>query len=388
MSDRIIYLDYNATTPVDPAVLEAMLPWFSDTFANAASSHALGRQASFAVDVARAQFAALIGCAPAELVFTSGATEANNTALKGVVEAADPGRSRVLVGVTEHKAVLDTAEWLSESGTKVELIPCRRDGVIDLDALDEQLGDDVALVSVMLANNETGVIGPVREAAELAHARGALFHSDATQAAGRLDIDVDSLNLDLASFSGHKMYGPKGVGALYIRRKTPVAALIHGGGHESGLRSGTTNVPGVVGIGAAANIAMDRIDSDARTATELTEILERELVAGFPGAELVAQNPATGERGRRLPNTLTVRFPGVDGDALMTNAPGVAVSSGSACTARVPSPSHVLTAMFGDVDMAAECIRISVGRPTARDDAIAAAKELTAAARRVHELMS
>lgn len=382
MSEEAIYLDFNATTPVDEAVLQAMLPWLGKSFGNPASQHVRGAAAARAVETARGHLATLIGCASNEVVFTSGATEANNLALKGVVACAEAGRNRVVVAETEHKSVLDTADWLGHEGVAVDLVPVGRDGAVDPADVARLMGPDVVLVSVMLANNETGVVSDVEEIAAIARDVGAIVHTDATQALGKIAVDVRSLGVDLASFSAHKVYGPQGVGALYVRRRTALAPLFHGGGHERGIRSGTLNVPGIVGFGAAAVAAAERGTMDAARSRELVDLLRSRLTAAFPSLQAVVRTHA--ENGpATLPNTFTARFPGADAEAIMTNAPYVAVSTGSACTSLVPSPSHVLTAILGDADAAAECIRFSVGRPTTEDDVIRAAAEIARSALRV-----
>lgn len=378
----MIYLDYNATTPIDERVLASMMPSMTDQFWNAASSHAGGRAASDAVERAREQVAALIGARRSEITWTSGATEANNLGLKG---AMDPGtrtrRSRLLTVATEHRAVLDVAEWLQECGTDVTLLPVRGDGSISLEQLAEELGHgDVALVSVMAANNETGVLADLQAVSELVHEHGALLHSDATQMIGKLPFDVTDMGVDLASLSGHKIYGPKGVGALYVARRVRLTPLLHGGGHERGLRSGTTNVAGVVGLGTAAEIALESLHDEARRQRSLVQHLETELLRHIDDVAVVAS-----ELGR-LPNTTMVRFHGADSEAVMANAPSVLVSSGSACTALTPAPSHVLLAMGLDSAAASQCLRFSVGRPTSIDEIDRAVRDLDEAVRRVRKL--
>lgn len=385
MSDAI-YLDYNASTPIDGDVLEAMRPWLTEAFANPASHHLPGRMAQAAVDGAREQLAELIAARPVEVVFTSGATEANNLALLGAIAALPDGRRRVLAPVTEHKAVLEPLNWAQDNSYKIDFLPVAANGLLDLDHLASSLGTDVGLVTVMLANNETGVIQPLARINELAHEVGAVTHTDATQAAGRLAIDVDELGVDMASLSGHKMYGPKGAGALYVRRGTPVEPLMHGGGHERGLRPGTLNVPGIVGIGAAAAIAGTRLAADEQHFAQLIEDLHIELVrASCAPIDFVSQSSGAAEP-PRLANTRNWRFVGADADAVMANAPTLALSSGSACTSSVPGPSHVLRAMLADDEAASECLRISVGRSTTRSEVVEAAKLLAAAVNRVRDL--
>lgn len=381
-----IYLDYNASTPVDGAVLDAMRPWLTDAFANSASHHVPGQMAHAAVDDARAQLAGLIGARPAEIVFTSGATEANNLGLLGALSALPDDRHRVLVPVTEHKAVLEPLAWAQDHGYKIDFLAITPNGLIDLDHLAANLGTDVGLVTVMLANNETGVVQPVGEINKLAHRVGAITHSDVTQAVGRLAIDVDELSVDMASISGHKMYAPKGIGALYVRRGTNVAPLMHGGGHERGLRPGTLNVPGIVGMGAAAAIAALRQATDEQHFAHLIQLLHKELLRkGCTPIDFVAQ-PSGAPAPHRLANTRTWRFVGADADAVMANATSLALSSGSACTSSVPGPSHVLRAMLADDEAASECLRISVGRPTTPAEIVDAADVLAFAVNRVRDL--
>lgn len=381
-----IYLDYNASTPVDGAVLAAMQPWLAEAFANPASHHQPGRMAQAAVDDARAQLADLIGARPAEIIFTSGATEATNLGLLGAISALPNDRRRVLGAVTEHKAVLEPLAWAQDHGYWIDLVPVRPNGLLDLDHLAASLSTDVGLVTVMLANNETGVIQPLGHINELAHRVGAITHTDATQAAGRLAIDVDEFSVDMASLSGHKIYGPKGVGALYVRRGTQVTPLLHGGDQERGLRPGTLNVPGIVGMGAAAAIAATRRVTDEQHFAHLIETLQTELSRKACEPVDIVLEPSVAPAPPRLANTRNWRFVGADADAVMANAASLALSSGSACTSSVPGPSHVLQAMLGDHEAASECLRISVGRPTTSAEIVEAAEVLAAAINRVREL--
>ncbi len=381
-----IYLDYNSTTPLDDAVLQAMLPWLRGSFGNTASQHLFGQDAARAVERSRQQVATFLGCSGGEVVFTSGATEANNLALKGALEHAVVGRRRLLVSATEHKSVLDTATWLRSQGAAVNAIPVRRDGTVDLAALKELLAPDVALVSVMVANNETGVLNPIEEVSALARSVGALTHTDATQALGKVPVDVRAMGVDMASVSSHKVYGPQGVGALYVRRRTPLAPVMHGGGHERGFRSGTHNVAGIVGFGAAAAVATGCLDSEADRMRGLLATLRSHLAESFPDVQPVATDPRTGSEPAILPNTLNFRFPGVDAEAIMAGAPGVAVSAGSACTSLVPQPSHVLLAMLEDSEIASQCLRFSLGRFTTESDVVDGAKQIGAAATRLLRL--
>ncbi|UFN46443.1 cysteine desulfurase family protein [Nocardioides okcheonensis] len=376
---ELVYLDYNATTPLAPEALDAMLPWMAEKPWNAASAHLGGRMASRAVETARGQVADLIGARDREIVFTSGSTEANNLAIKGSV-LSHAGRRRILIAATEHKAVLETADALAVAGFKAELLPVGRDGLLDLDHYKDALADDVSLVSVMLANNETGVIQPIGEIAELAHRVGALVHTDATQAPGRIEVDVETLSVDLASISGHKFYGPKGVGALYVRRGVDLAPQQVGGGHEGGLRSGTINVPGVVGLGVASALAKDNLVEDADRSRSLIDVFLGHLERAIPGWEV------TTGTARRLPNTINLRFAGADGEAVMVNAPSILMSTGSACTSRVPDASHVLQAMGLTQEEAYQCLRFSVGRGTTPHEMSVAAGCVASAVERVRAL--
>lgn len=376
-----IYLDYNATTPLADGVLDRMLPWMSASFWNASSSHGGGQLAARAVDEARQILAQLIDARPGEVVWTSGATESDNLALKGVIEFADPRRRRLVTIATEHKAVLDTADWLATTGVSVTILPVEPDGTLDLRLLEDALkADDVALVSVMAANNETGVVSDLAAIADVAHAHGALVHTDATQIVGKLPFRVSEARVDLASISAHKMYGPKGVGALFVSRRVEVASTMHGGGHERGMRSGTLNVPGIVGMGEAAAICAATLADEAIRQSSLRSTLVEALAEQIEGVYETTTVSA------RLPNTASVRFVGADAEALMVNTPEIAVSSGSACTALVPVPSHVLLAMGLDSIEAAECLRFSLGRSTTVRDVEAAVAALSRSVARVRDL--
>ncbi|MEY4635071.1 MAG: hypothetical protein RJA55_869 [Acidobacteriota bacterium] len=359
----MIYLDHHATTPVDARVLEAMLPFFSEQFGNAASrQHAFGWAASDAVERARKQVAALIGAGSKDVIFTSGATEANNLAIKGAAKARRD-RDHLVTVATEHKAVLDPMARLAHEGWKVTVLPVDRNGLLDLGELAAVITERTALVSVMAANNEIGVLQPIREAAALAHAKGAWFHTDAVQAVGKVPFDVEALDVDFASITAHKVYGPKGVGALYVRRKgRTVAAIaeIDGGGHERGLRSGTLNVPGIVGFGRAAAIARAEIADEAARTMALRERLRGALAANTEGMTV------NGALDARLPGNLNVSFDGVDGEALLVSLDDIAVSSGAACTAA--EPSHVLVALGLSKDRALASLRFGIGRGTTAED--------------------
>jgi len=364
MKDDLIYLDFNATTPVLPAALEAMLPWFSARFGNASSTHAHGREAADAVAHARSVVAEALGVQAATVVFTSGATEANNIALRGA------GR-RVVVPSTEHKAVLETARSLEHA-----IVPVFADGRVDLDAL-EAAAARGGLVSVMLANNETGVIQDLPAVVEIARSAGCLVHTDATQAFGKVSVDLGALDVDFASVSAHKVYGPKGVGALYVRRGVGLAPILTGGGHERGLRSGTLNVPGIVGFGVAAS-NLDFGESAGRQRKMVDQLLS--AFSGMRSFQVFSDHH------RGLPNTLSIRFDGADAEAVMANCPALCISTGSACTAAVPEPSHVLLAMGIPASDAFQTLRISVGRCTTSDEIDRAARAIVAAVERVRSL--
>jgi cysteine desulfurase len=374
-----IFRDYNSTTPVDPRVLDAMIPWFSERPGNAASAHFAGRQASFAVDKARSSVAQMLGVRESEIIWTSGATESNNTILRGF-EHPDASRRRILVGATEHKAILDTAEYLSSTGWVVDSVPVDSNGEVDAERYRALLADDVALVSLMCANNETGVVHGIEALAAEAHGVGALFHSDCAQAPGRIPLDLSQLGIDFASFSAHKMYGPKGVGCLYVSRNAELNPLMHGGGHERGMRSGTTNVPGVVGFGLAAELISEHGEQEASGFRALRDALTEQLHTQIEDVQVA------GEHTNRLPNTLCIRFIGADAEAVMANAPDLAISSGSACSALVPAASHVLRAMGIPERDAFEYLRFSVGRMTTEDEISRALDSTIGAVKRIREL--
>lgn len=365
MSKLPIYLDNNATTPTDPRVLDAMLPYFTEKFGNAASRHhAYGWSAEDAVDLAREQAASLIGASPEELVFTSGATESVNTALKGVFETYRSKGDHLITAVTEHSCVLDTCRHLEKSGARVTYLPVGTDGLLDPGAVAAAITDRTILVSVMYANNETGAIQPIEAIAAIARERGVIFHTDATQAVGKIPVHAGAEGIGLLSFSAHKLYGPKGIGALYVRRRSPrvrLSPLIEGGGHEKGLRSGTLNVPGIVGFGTACRICAGQMEQDGLRLTRLRDRLETALLA-LPGTAL------NGHPEKRLPHVSNIRFEGVKGDLLMAAMPEVAVSSGSACTSASPEPSHVLTGMGLSEEEARSSLRFSLGRFTDEAD--------------------
>lgn len=360
----MIYLDNNATTRIDPRVLDTMMPFLTDNFANAASTHPFGVSAHEAVKIARQQVADLLRCETHELVFTSGATEAINLAIKGVSETYGQLRKHIITVQTEHKAVLDVCQYLETRGFDVTYLPVQPDGLLDLGVVKAAIRPDTLLVSVMLVNNETGVIQPVEQIAALAHEAGALFMTDATQAVGKLSIDVDALGIDLLTFSAHKFYGPKGVGGLFVRQRRPnkvkLEAMLHGGGHERGLRSGTLNVPGIVGMGKAAELARQELVKDSQRIGRLRDQLETALLT-IPGTRVNGYR-SDGPQENRLYNTTNIYFENCDSDALIMGLEGIAVSNGSACTAASIDPSHVLLAMGLTETEAFSCLRFSLGR--------------------------
>jgi cysteine desulfurase len=377
-----VYLDYQATTPCDPRVLQAMLPWFTEKFGNPASiTHAYGREAEAAVERARGQVAALVNADAREIVFTSGATEANNLAVKGALRfhkqfgPADQGRDHVVTLVTEHKCVLESAKAMEAEGFRATYLPVEPSGLVDLGRLEKAIDDKTALVSVMAAHNEIGVIQPLAAIGALCRARGVLFHSDAAQAVGKIAIDVEAMNIDLMSISGHKVYGPKGIGALYVRRRprARITPLIDGGGQERGMRSGTLPTPLCVGLGEAAALAQAEMAGEAKRLLEL----RRRFLAGIMHA--LPQTRLNGDPERRLPGNLNLSFPGVPAPALMEACPGLALSTGSACTAAEIEPSFVLRALGLSDELAAASIRIGLGRFTTADEVDFAVGTLAAA---------
>jgi cysteine desulfurase len=377
----MIYLDHHATTPVDRRVLEAMLPYFTERFGNASSrQHRFGWEANDGVERARKQVAALIGASTKEIVFTSGATEANNLAIKGAAEANRANRDHIVTVATEHKAVLDPCKRLEQRGWRVSVLPVGSNGLVDLRVVDEAVTDRTALVSVMAAHNEIGVLQPIREIAAIAHAKGALVHTDAVQAAGKVPIDVETLDVDLLSMTAHKMYGPKGVGALFVRRRLPVnlTPQIDGGGQERGVRAGTLNVPGIVGFGAAADIARAEMPVESKRLAALRDRLLDRLRRVVEGITV------NGSLDARLPGNLNVSFARVDGEALLVSLDGVAVSSGAACTAA--EPSHVLLALGLPKDRALASLRFGLGRWNTEEEIDEAAGLVAAAVAQLRTL--
>ncbi len=373
------YLDYNATTPVDPIVLDKMLPLFQSRFGNPASAtHETGRLAADAVEEARDQIADAVGCGKSDIIFTSGATEANNTVLFGLADAKSD--RMILAGTTEHKSVLEMCKRLEKDNVAVGYVPVDPDGVTDLAKLDKMLESDmVDLVSIMAANSETGVIQPVKTITEIVHRHGALFHCDATQAIGKIPLNVQDLGIDVATMSSHKIYGPKGCGAIIatrdVRRK--LRPMMYGGGQENDMRSGTLNVPAIVGFGLACHMAAINWIRDAPRQRELRDYFEKELTGK------IADVTINGINAERLPNTSNIRITGALADAVMTNASRVEISTGSACSSSTMEPSHVLMAMGLDRTAADESLRVSLGRPTTMEEIKLAVDEIAKATKYV-----
>jgi len=360
-----VYLDNNATTPLDPRVLEAMMPYFTSKFGNAASrSHAFGWVAEEAVDYAREQVAKLIGCTDKEIIFTSGATEADNLGIKGVYEMYQAKGNHIITAVTEHKAVLDTCKHLEKLGARVTYLNVKEDGLIDLAELKAAVTEQTILVTIMYGNNEIGVVQPIKEIAAIAHEYGALFMSDATQAVGKIPVDVDADGIDLMAFTAHKMYGPKGVGALYVRRKNPrvkITAQMDGGGHERSMRSGTLNVPGIVGLGKACELCRLEMAEEAKRLAILRDKLQN-------GLTVMEESYVNGNTQYRLPHVANISFKYVESEGLMMALKGLAVSSGSACTSASIEPSHVLQSLGLPDNLAHSSIRFGLGRFTTDEE--------------------
>jgi cysteine desulfurase len=357
-----IYLDNNATTQLDPRVLDAMLPYFTEKFGNAASrNHPFGWVAEEAVDYAREQVAKLINADPKEIIFTSGATEGDNLAIKGVYEMYASKGNHIITDTTEHKAVLDTCKHLEKMGAQVTYLAVKEDGLIDLDELEKAITDKTILIAIMYGNNETGVVQPIREISKIARKHGILFFTDGTQAAGKIPVDVNADGIDLMAFSAHKMYGPKGVGALYVRRKNPrvkVTSQMDGGGHERGMRSGTLNVPAIVGFGKACELCMNEMESEAERLSKMRDRLESSLME-------LEETYVNGNREHRLPHVTNISFKYVEGEGLMMGFnKDIALSSGSACTSASLEPSYVLKALGLGDDLAHSSLRFGLGRFT------------------------
>jgi cysteine desulfurase len=379
-----IYMDNHATTPVDPRVLEEMLPYFTDKFGNSASrNHVFGWVAEEAVEQARERIAKLVGATTKEIIFTSGATESDNLAIKGVAEMYREKGNHIITAVTEHKAVLDSCKRLEKYGFRVTYMPVMKDGLVDLDDLKRAMDEKTILVTLMAANNEIGVLQPIAEIGKLCHERGVLFHTDATQAVGKVPIDVQKMNIDLMSISAHKMYGPKGVGALYVRRKNPrvqVSPIIDGGGHERGMRSGTLNVPGIVGLGKACAICHEEMPQESKRLSGLRDRLKDKLMGGLDEVYI------NGSMEHRLPNNLNISFAYVEGESLLMGINDIAVSSGSACTSATLEPSYVLKALGTGDDLAHSSIRFGIGRFNTEAEVDYVADRLIEVVQRLREL--
>jgi cysteine desulfurase len=377
-------MDYHATTPVDPRVLDVMMPYFTAKFGNAASrNHPFGWEAEEAVEAARKQVADLIGANAKELIFTSGATESNNLAIKGVAEMYREKGNHIITCVTEHKAVVDTCKKLEKQGLRVTYLPVQKDGRISLDELRAAITDKTILITIMTANNEIGVIQPIAEIGAIAKEKGILFHTDGVQAVGKVPFDVTAMKTDLVSLSGHKIYGPKGVGALYVRRRNPrvlLAEQISGGGHERGMRSGTLNVPGIVGLGKAAELCRLEMQKDTERLGKLRDRLNAELHKNLDEIYI------NGSMEHRLPHNLNISFAYVEGESLLMGINDVAVSSGSACTSASLEPSYVLKALGAGDDLAHSSIRFGLGRWTTDEEVDYVIDKLTKVVRRLREM--
>ena len=382
-NDQPIYLDYQATTPMDPRVLEAMMPYFTHQFGNPHSrSHSYGWEAEEGVEKARGQVAKLIGADEKEVIFTSGATESNNLAIRGVAEFYKDRKNHIVTTVTEHKCVLDTCRHLEQSGFEVTYLPVQKNGLIDLEALRAAVTDKTVVVSVMAVNNEIGVIQPLAEIGKICREKKAFFHTDAAQAAGKIPLDVEAMNIDLMSISGHKIYGPKGIGALYVRRKPRVrlVPLIVGGGQERGFRSGTLPTPLCVGLGEAAEIAMNEMEGEAKRLAKLQARMLKGLQDRLP--EIFVN----GDLEHRIPGNLNISFAYVEGESLMMGIKNLAVSSGSACTSASLEPSYVLRALGVEEELAHTSLRIGLGRFTTEHEVDTAVEELVRHVKKLREM--
>ena len=379
-----IYLDYQATTPVDPRVLDVMLPYFTEKFGNAASrSHAFGWSGEEAVDKARKQIASLLGASSKEIVFTSGSTEGINLAMKGAAEMYGSKGKHIITTLVEHKAVLDTAKHLEKEGFEVTYLEPDKTGRVSAEAVREAMRDDTILVSVIWGNNEIGTLNPIREIGALCHEKDVLFFTDATQAAGKIPVDVEADHIDMLCLSGHKLYGPKGVGALYVRRRKPrvrLVAQMDGGGHERGMRSGTLNVPGIVGLGRACELCEQELEKDAAHSNALRERFEKKVFAALDHVHI------NGDENSRLPGCSNLSFAYVEGESLIMGIPDLAVSSGSACTSASLEPSHVLQAMGVGDELAHSSIRFGFGRFTTEDEVDRAADQVIQAVGHLRDL--
>jgi cysteine desulfurase len=380
----MIYFDHHATTPLDPRVLDAMMPYLTGKFGNAASrSHKFGWDADQAVEESRRQIARLIGARPQEIIFTGGATESNNLAIKGVADACTAKGDHIVTSAIEHKAVLDVCRTLEQRGARITRLPVGRDGLVDPATVEAAIGDRTVLVSIMYANNEVGTLQPVAEIGRICRRRGVLFHSDAAQAVGKVPVKVDADSIDLLSISAHKVYGPKGAGALYARQRDPrvrLTAQMDGGGHERGMRSGTLNVPGIVGLGEACSICGHEMREEDARLRRLRDRLRARLEADLEGVSV------NGSIEHRLPHNLNMSFAGVESESLMMGMRGLAVSSGSACTSAIMEPSYVLKAMGVADDAAHGSIRFGLGRFNTEEEVDCAAASVVEAVRKLREL--
>jgi cysteine desulfurase len=379
-----IYMDYHATTPMDPRVFEAMRPYFTEIFGNAASrNHSFGWQAEEAVEKSRKQIADLIGATPKEIVFTSGATESNNLAIKGVAQMYAEKGNHIITAATEHKAVLDTCKHLEKEGIRVTYLPVQANGLVDLEALKDAITDKTILITIMYANNEIGVLQPIAEIGKLAKSKGVLLHTDATQAVGKVPVNVIKDNIDLLSLTGHKIYGPKGAGALYVRRKSPrvqVTSQMDGGGHERGMRSGTLNVPGIVGLGEACALCNAEMAQESKRMSFLRDKLKSKLEKELDEVYV------NGTMDSRLPNNLNISFAYVEGESLLMGINDVAVSSGSACTSATLEPSYVLKALGAGDDLAHSSIRFGLGRFNTEEEVDYVANKVIDVVKKLREL--
>ena len=386
-----IYLDHNATTPVEPAVLDAMLPYFSADFGNAASIHTPGQRARSAVETAREQVAALLGARPQEIVFTSGGTESDNHAIFGIVRNAAGASKHIITTQIEHEAVLNACQALEKEGgtipggrnaIEVTYLPVDSKGLVDPEAVREAIRPQTALITIMHANNELGTVQPLEQIGKIASQNDIFFHTDAVQSAGKIPVDVNALGVDLLAISGHKFYAPKGIGALYIRGGTRLRQLLYGGHHQRGFRPGTENVPGIVGLGRAAELARHSLQEDAQRVSALRDELERELLARIP------QSRPNALRAPRTPNTTNITFPGIEGEALVIalDLKGLACSTGAACSSGAVEPSHVLTAIGLPPEEARASIRFSLGRHTTAQEIVEALETVPAAVAQLREL--
>jgi cysteine desulfurase len=382
---NLIYMDHSATSPVDPEVFEAMKPYFIDSFGNASTLYSLGREGKMAMEFARAEVASIIGAEPKEIIFTSGGTESDNLAIKGTAYKLKNKGNHIITSDIEHPAVDETCKYLEKNGFKVTYLPVYNNGIVKVKDLEDAITDDTILITIMHANNEIGTIQPIEEIGAIAREKGIYFHTDAVQTVGKIPVDVKKLNVDMLSLSSHKLYGPKGVGALYIKKGVRIEPLLHGGGHERGIRPGTENVPGVVGLGKACTIANQNLERDAQKLTTL----RNRLIDGV--LESNEESYLNGDRVKRLPNNANFRFTGIEGESLILHldSKGIAASTGSACSSTKLEPSHVLTALGLKEVEAHGSLRISLGRENTEEDidfAITAIKEVVERLRKMSPL--